>query len=167
MERRQDGMSQLTAALDRPPHLRVDVVKGAEGGTKRGGVVIRAQHLHCAPHTSRVPTLELVTPLGWAQEARRALCVALLEGASRRAERERRARSSARSEKSKRAGRTSACPSSTHYSSNTPLCSKGDETNSVRPSARAVPRTSALEMVPNTFPCSAPWLVPQLEPAGS
>ena len=53
VEHRQDGLSQLTAGLDRPPHLRVDVVKGAEGGTKRGGVVLWVQHLHCAPQISR------------------------------------------------------------------------------------------------------------------
>ena len=49
---------------------------------------------------------------------------------------------------------------------NIPLCSK-DEANSVRPSARAVPRTSALEIFPNTSPCLAPRLVPQVEPEGS
>ena len=55
---RHNGLSQLTAGLYRLPHLRVDVVK------KRGGVVIRFQHLHCAPHTSGVPTQELMTPFG-------------------------------------------------------------------------------------------------------
>ena len=66
---RQNELSQLTTGLYRPPHLRIDVVKGVEGGCKRRGVVIKTQHLHCAPHIGGVPTLELMTPLGWAQEA--------------------------------------------------------------------------------------------------
>ena len=65
-----DRTSCRGSPLDyRPPHLRIDVVKGVEGGSKRRGVVIRNQHLHCAPHIGGVPTLELMMPLGWAQEA--------------------------------------------------------------------------------------------------
>ena len=66
---RQDGLSQLAAGLNRLPHLRIGVVEGAEGGTKRGDVVIGVQHLRCAPHTRVVPNLKLATPFGWAQEA--------------------------------------------------------------------------------------------------
>ena len=47
---RQDELSRLSTGRYRPPHLRIDVVKGVEGGSKRRGVVIKTQHLHCAPH---------------------------------------------------------------------------------------------------------------------
>ena len=45
---RQNGLSQLTAGLDRLPNLRVDVFEGAEGGTERRGVVVGVQHLNRA-----------------------------------------------------------------------------------------------------------------------
>ena len=88
MIHRQDNLSQLAAGFYRLPHLLIDVVKGAEGSAECGCVVVGRQHLHSAPHVSGVPALELVTLLGWAQEARRALRVALLKCATRGAERE-------------------------------------------------------------------------------
>ena len=47
------------------------------------------------------------------------------------------------------------------------LCLKEDEANSARICSHALPMTSALEMVPNTSPFSAPRLEPQLESARS
>ena len=55
MIHRHNCLSQLTAGFFRPSHLRVEVIKGSQGGAKRGGVVIRVKQLHCAPRRMRCP----------------------------------------------------------------------------------------------------------------
>ena len=59
-----------------------------KGSTKCGGIVVKFQHMHSAPHVGSVPALDLMTALRWARLLCRALGITLREGTARRRKRE-------------------------------------------------------------------------------